>query len=397
MLGVDTAQEVMAEGALKRMVRAYLDGLIGFCRERGVYPLTYLLIPLVPFFYYSFSSPPPWPGSLAIGAAAVAAALLFLPTYWLPDARRMYLIGALSLGVAGSSVILPFAYLLHFFPLMAAARLAETQRALTVMVVVSLLATMNLLWLNPLLGQPYLAEMRLIFPIFLVIVGWSVFGDVSRERATAQLKLAHAEIAQLAASAERERIARDLHDLLGHSLSLIAVKAELVAKLGPLDPARALAENRDVIRIAKNALHEVRQAVESYRAPSLAAELAGARLALNSAGVRLDTHMAVLALTEDQEAALAFALREGVTNVVRHAGASRCTVRLYGERGQAVLDLSDDGRGSTAPEGSGLRGMRERLAALGGTVLVESHKGRGTRLRVSLPLTAAQLEIRKPA
>lgn len=175
------------------------------------------------------------------------------------------------------------------------------------------------------------------------------------------------------------------------------MKAELVAKLAPLDPARALAENRDVIRIAKNALHEVRQAVESYRAPSLAAELAGARLALSSAGVRLDAHMAALALTDDQEAALAFALREGVTNVVRHAGASRCTVRLYDERGQAVLDLSDDGRGITAPEGSGLRGMRERLAALGGTVLVESGKGKGTRLRVSLPLTAAWLGSRKPA
>lgn len=394
MQGIDTAQTAKAEGALKRIARTYLGGLISFYREHGAYPLTYLLIPLGTFFYYSFSAPPQWPGSLAVWVAAVAATLLFLPTYWVSDVRRLRLIGMLSLGVAGSSLILPFAYLLHFLPLIAAARLADAQRAIIVMVTVAILAAINLLWLNPLLGQPYLEEMRLLFPVFLVFVGWSVFSDVSRERATAQLKLAHAEIARLAVGAERERIARDLHDLLGHSLSLITVKAELVAKLGPLDTARALAENRDVIRIAKNALHEVRQAVDSYRAPSLASELAGARLALRSAGVTLEAHIAAPVLTEDQGAALAFALREGVTNVVRHAGASRCNIRLYSERGHAVLDICDDGRGSTAPEGSGLRGMRERLAVFGGAVVVESRKGKGTRLSISLPLTAARLGIK---
>ena len=210
--------------------------------------------------------------------------------------------------------------------------------------------------------------------------------DAERQRAQARLRLADEEIERLAALAERERIARDLHDLLGHTLSLIVVKAELAARLAEREPARAGDEMRDVERIGREALTEVRAAVVGYRAQGLHGELEGAKRALAAAGVEVTVEADLPALSIAYKSALALALRESVTNVVRHADARHATILIGIEGSSVVLEVTDDGRGGSGPEGAGLTGMRERVAALGGAV--QRDGASGMHVRVTLPVEA---------
>jgi two-component system sensor histidine kinase DesK len=183
-----------------------------------------------------------------------------------------------------------------------------------------------------------------------------------------KLRLANDEIEHLAKVAERERIARDLHDVLGHTLSLITLKSELARKLVDRDPERSKLEMQDVENTSRAALADVREAIRGYRSEGLFAELARARAALETAGVTMQANTVPLELSPAQESALALALREAVTNVVRHAEAQRCEVWLTREDKLCRLEIADDGVGCSAPEGSGLRGMRERLQAIGGSL-----------------------------
>ncbi len=199
-----------------------------------------------------------------------------------------------------------------------------------------------------------------------------------------ELRLANDEIEHLAKVAERERIARDLHDVLGHTLSLITLKSELARKLVDRDPKRAKLEMQDVENTSRAALADVREAIRGYRSDGFFAELSRARAALETAGVTLKCDTASLELSPAQESVLALVLREAVTNVVRHAEAQRCEVRLVKQDALCRLEIADDGRGGDAPEGNGLRGMRERLQSIGGSL--ERLTGRGTRLVIQLPL-----------
>lgn len=204
------------------------------------------------------------------------------------------------------------------------------------------------------------------------------------------LRRARDEIARLAVQEERLRVARDLHDLLGRSLSVVALKSELAGRLLAVDPERAAVEVRDVERIAREALRQVREAVAGYRQPTLALELAGARAALDAAGIECCVDQAAGALPRDVEAILAWTVREGVTNVIRHSGAKRCDIRLTQRGGQASLVVVDDGRGAAAgASGSGLRGLAERVAEGGGAIEAGAHDRAGFLLAVSLPLDRA--------
>lgn len=232
------------------------------------------------------------------------------------------------------------------------------------------------------------------------IIGASNVHFATVQRKNAHLKAAREEVEKLAQSAERERIGRDLHDLLGHTLTLIAVKAELAAKLADRDPERSREEIREVHRISRHALAEVRRAVQGYRtgAAGLAHELSSTRGALESAEVELtmevsEEAMEALAAGSEREAAIALALREAVTNVLRHARARRCRVAITRvDRGRRVrLTVADDGRGG-GEDGGGLDGMHRRIEALGGTVrrVSETHSVpysvKGTELTVELPV-----------
>ena len=225
--------------------------------------------------------------------------------------------------------------------------------------------------------------------IFTIIIGGINMHFSQVSHANARLRLAHDEIEHLAKLAERERIARDLHDLLGHTLSLIVLKAELASKLAERDVERARTEIRDVERISRDALAEVRNAVRGYRSGGLQAEVDGARTALAAAGVALQVDVEPVVLSPAQEAVLALALRESVTNVIRHADAKRCTIALHVAPGACVVSIADDGRGGNQPFGTGLTGMRERIEALGGTLTRDG--SRGTTLTISVPIDAVVL------
>lgn len=228
--------------------------------------------------------------------------------------------------------------------------------------------------------------------IFLVVIigGGNIF-FAEQKRAECRLRAAQDENLALAAVAERERIARDLHDVLGHTLSVIVLKAELAGRLIPIDPARAMAEIADVERTSRTALAEVREAIGGYRSRGLAAEIDAARLTFDAAGVTLiaesnPAHTA--ALSPQEETALALALREAVTNIVRHARATTCKLGFVTEQGRRRLVIEDDGPDAVVREGNGLRGMRQRIESLGGRLSLESGiaQRRGTRLTIELPL-----------
>ncbi len=213
-----------------------------------------------------------------------------------------------------------------------------------------------------------------------------------------ELNEARAELADVAVAQERARFARDLHDLLGHSLSVIALKAELAGKLMAERPDDAAVEVREVELVARQALSEVRDAVSGYRRPTLERELAGARVALTAAGIDSDVQSPGTPVAPEVEAVLAWAVREGATNVIRHSGARRCSVRVTAGLRDTAVEVVDDGRGNgnesdgdcdAGEGGSGLLGLAERAADLAGCV--ESGtlpQGTGFRLRVSIPLGA---------
>lgn len=211
-----------------------------------------------------------------------------------------------------------------------------------------------------------------------------------QERANARLRTAHDEIEQLAKTAERERIARDLHDVLGHTLSLITIKSELAARLLATDPARSAQELEEIQTTARRALAEVRQTVSGYRAQGLEVEIQQAMAALAAAGVTLAGRpRQVPRLPAQYEASLALILREAITNIVRHAAARTCSITLSVTAAAVLLDVVDDGCGMTQQEGNGLLGMRERVREFGGTLRLNTSAGGGVHLAISLPLTAA--------
>ena len=221
-----------------------------------------------------------------------------------------------------------------------------------------------------------------------IVVGGTNIFFAQRTRMYRQLKKANEEIEHLAKVAERERIARDLHDVLGHTLSVIILKSELAGKLIDRDPERAKSEIADVERTSREALAEVRSTIRGYRANSLEAELQQAQSALETAGVTVKRETASLMLNASQESVVALVLREAVTNVVRHAAARNCLLRLTPVNGSCRFEIQDDGCGGNSIEGNGLRGMRERIEALGGTLRRETTQG--TRLTIEFPFAAAQ-------
>ncbi|KUL69793.1 MULTISPECIES: sensor histidine kinase [unclassified Streptomyces] len=213
----------------------------------------------------------------------------------------------------------------------------------------------------------------LLFPALLG--GFSMTGVRELIRTTIELREARATVARLAANEERLRLARDLHDLLGHSLSLITLKSELAGRMLPGHPDKAAQQVADIEQVSRQALVDVRAAVAGYRKPRLLEELAGARVALTAAGItaELPAEPDLTGVPEDSETALAWALREAVTNVVRHSGARRCTVELVRRQtlDGLLVELAVEDDGSGAPGGApghGLTGLTERLAQAGGTL-----------------------------
>ena len=216
----------------------------------------------------------------------------------------------------------------------------------------------------------------------------AAFGRIAR--ANRELHATREELARLAVSDERLRIARDLHDLLGHSLSVIALKSELARKLLERDPGRAAAELDDIQSVSRTALAEVRDAVHGYRQLGLAEALDTARVALTAAGIGCDVAETDVALPADVDAVLAWAVREGTTNVIRHSRAQHCAIRVAADAEHAAVEIEDDGSGAGVGDpGSGLSGLRERAQRLRGELEAGARPEGGFRLRLSVPLAPA--------
>jgi two-component system, NarL family, sensor histidine kinase DesK len=318
-------------------------------------------------------------------------------TVWLPVAILAALSVAFSLGYGGS-----WLELFIFSGVSAGFRLPTVQAVWTVagLVLLGVLSALaSVLIAGPPAGQSGGISDLVRLGLLIGSPGFAILTVVYSVRTVRELRAARAEIARLAVADERLRFARDLHDLLGRSLSLIALKSELAGQLVPAAPDRAVAEIRDVEQVARTALQEVRDAVAGYRQPTLDGELRAAREILAAAGIGLSHDDAPVALPPAIEAVLGWAVREGVTNVIRHSRARYCSIRLPVSGAEAGLTISDDGRGNRAippstpssnggSSGHGLAGLAERVAALGGALRAGPQAGGGFRLTVVLPLVA---------
>jgi two-component system sensor histidine kinase DesK len=341
------------------------------------------LVYLPPVFYAPYLSGSAW--QWAATAAGTAAFLWsYFRGYWVAG-RRVLPVIALQVGLAVAFATWNGAaptFLIYAASF--AGRAGRRKDALWIILAIMLVGTATAwaidaplyFWLSALLFTP--------------LVGGLNLHSAETARANARLRLAQEEVEHLATVAERERIARDLHDVLGHTLSLIVLKAELASKLTETDPARAAREIRDVEQVSRKALAEVREAIRGYRG-SLEDEIARARSLLRAAGIRGEFAVQLLPMDRAREEALALALREAVTNTVRHSGAALCRVRVAADAGACTLTVSDDGRGGIAAEGHGLRGMRERVETLGGSV--EWSRGRGATLTVVVPAGEPAREV----
>lgn len=338
------------------------------------------------------------------------AYLLMFPLPWLADKPEAWQVVAAAAGIA---VFLP----LYFHGYMAGGWRSLQMATLILLLGFALRSTGGLWGVFAIYAaamaasvQPLRLGARAVLAVggaFLVFVVWHqmrpwewmptlFFGAIAAlnvmhvatvEVKNRQLAESREDARRLAVTAERERISRDVHDLLGHTLTLVAVKADLAGKLVERDPAQARAEIEEIRLAARKALADVRAAVTAMRATTLSAEVAGARHALATAGVTLDAQVPTDELPPAAETALAFVLREATTNIVRHAQASRCQLRFQREPGAVVMEVRDDGRGVSGAEGNGVRGMRERVAMLGGTLQVAG--GEGTTVTARVPVEAS--------
>jgi two-component system sensor histidine kinase DesK len=205
-------------------------------------------------------------------------------------------------------------------------------------------------------------------------------------RANRELRAAREQLARLAVSEERLRIARDLHDLLGHTLSVIALKSELATRLVGSDPRRAEAEMEAVQGVTRQALAEVREAVQGYRRLAFAEAVDGARAMLAAAGIECRVAGSADDLPGDVEDLLAWTVREAATNVARHSGAGTCAIGLSRNGDGVVLEVDDDGTAPGSGDGAGLTGLAERARRLDGTLDAGARPGGGFRVRLAVPL-----------
>jgi two-component system, NarL family, sensor histidine kinase DesK len=314
---------------------------------------------------------------------------LYFRCYWLTGWKQLAHLAAIA-GLAFALV--PFNQCAHTYLIYAAIFLPFSGLPLRTSILMILSGLALYTGELVLLGEPPRVIAIIVGVTLIVSVAVCAANTAHREKRLrqAELKLSHDEIRRLAALAERERIGRDLHDLLGHTLSLITLKSELAARLFDRDPLAARREIVDVERVARDTLGQVRRAVAGIRAAGLAAELASAHLLLESGGVKLEYETPDGALLPpDVETIFALTIREGVTNIQRHARATRARVALAVSAGEARLLIEDDGCGGAIAPGNGLTGMRERLRALDGDLVIASERGRGTRLEARVALAIA--------
>lgn len=328
-------------------------------------------------------------GWLWLGLTLPVFLLLYALSLWLPQRHGGWvavLMIVASLAIlpafpAGLAYFIFGAVLLRVFP--GPSNLAYAGWAM--------LANLGLLVLVMALGWPW--QQFVWAPVLTLIIVATVAAAHSNDARESLLLRSQAAVRAQASAAERERIGRDLHDLLGHTLSLITLKLELSRKLADSDPQRSRKEADEAETVARQALAQVRAAVTGMRATDLHGEIASAGLLLESRGVSWQAH-APPPLPPGLDTALSLVLREAVTNIARHADASTARLQFVVAGDVLQMIISDDGRGIGTRRGNGLTGMRERVEAVDGVLSIDGGRGIGSQLTVSVPLTVA---VEQPA
>ena len=260
-----------------------------------------------------------------------------------------------------------------------AAQYDPDRRAIQYVLVITLLSAATAVWID---APPFFWIGGVFITLMVGAVNWH-YARFSRTQK--RLRRAEEEVEHLAAVAERERIARDLHDVLGHTLSLIVLKSELAARVAERDPQRAAREIAEVEGVARKALQDVRETIRGFR-PSLGDEVVRAKTLLQAAGITADVEPPDLTIDKVREETLAFVLREAATNVARHSRATQCRIRFVQNNGTAMLVVEDNGSSGNVIEGNGIRGMRDRVEVFGGDVQYKVESG--FKLRVTIPVAS---------
>jgi two-component system sensor histidine kinase DesK len=352
-------------------------------RWQGFLWLAYLFFLVLPGFITGFGRGWLWPTLLSLPPFL----LLYVWQFRLPRAPFAVPLGMALLGVA----LTPYNPFADVYVIFAASTVPTVLSGLTRQLLL-VLAMLGVYALELVLVLPWHIE-NLIPLLVAVTVAPIVCAarhvGIENERKRRALRTSQEEVRRLAAVAERERIGRDLHDLLGHTLSLIALKSELAGRLLERDRTAAAREIAELESVARQALKEVRLAIAGMHGAVLDSELDAARRLLESSGVALVTRRDCPELHADTESGLAMIVREAITNIHRHAAAGHASVELRREAANVMLVIADDGRGGIVAQGRGLNGIEARVRALGGTLLIDSPPQHGTTLRVTLPPPAA--------
>lgn len=358
----------------------------GYDRYLAYFNLVYLMFLFFPLFIN------PYGGAKQVWIT-LGSLVIFLPLHFLSyrSERRFAIHIAIGM-VLLCYAVTPFNYGANtylIFGVITAAYVCKPKVALIFLIVSLTLLELQAYYLefpiSYLVATPIMASMLVIYTLY----------NRKIERSNHILRLSQQEVQRLAQSAERERIGRDLHDVLGHTLSLIVMKSELASRLMERDAQAAAMQIREVEKVARDALSQIRTAVSGIRLAGLEAELANARLALLSADVQLHYQLAPVTLAAEVETVFALAVRESVTNIIRHAKARRVEIELTSQKNNLQLCISDDGSGhaiGTLMPGNGLKGMRERLLLLGGDLTIDTGPQGGVRLSLSCP----KLENKNP-
>lgn len=307
----------------------------------------------------------------------VALALAYVGAAWTADAPlwlRWSYIAGFSGFVLGGAVLWGWEFAVFgVYPAALIATLIPWRQARFALVGWALLLS-----LAGLAGQRWTP---VLFAALSLGIGLAMAGWMETSRIRRMLERSQARIETLSVAAERERISRDLHDILGHSLTAITIKSSLAARLAEAEPATAREQMAEVEALARQALADVRATVSGLTEIRLATELAGARSVLLAAGVEADTPVALPTLSDEVSELFGYVVRESVTNVVRHAEATRCVIQVD----DRSVEVRDNGVGLGADRsGHGLAGLRERVTAAGGVVEITAVPGGGTSVRATL-------------
>ncbi|GGF60366.1 sensor histidine kinase [Alteromonas lipolytica] len=332
--------------------------------------MPYLWLVYLGFFaiHYFLYDPPVWHIGLGI-LGTVAFLVCYFRAYWTTGAATLiYIIAICAIGT-GLSWVNPGAGVFFIYA-SAFASLVGPPRYSIAIVASILLYIVALSWLRDLSAYFYAPAL-----IFSLIIGTANIFQREIDKKNAALKLSQEEVKRLATVAERERIARDLHDLIGHSFAMLTMKAQLAQKLFDHDTDKARQEIAELEQISRSALADVREAVTGYRQKDLNAELANAKTLLNSVDVAFSYTIPDTRLPNTVDITFGFIVREAVTNLMKHSDANSCQIELTAAKNKLMLTIADNGNATHAPEGNGLKGMRERISQLNGEIRFNHNHG----------------------